>query len=327
MKYRNLGKDGLKVSAMGLGCMGMSEFYGSHDETESITVIQRAIEMGMCFLDTSDTYGHGHNEELVGRAIKGRREQVVLATKFGILRRDDGSRGVNGRPEYCKQACEDSLRRLGEEVIDLYYLHRVDPKVPIEESMGAMAELVAEGKVRHLGLSEASVETLRTAVKIHPVAALQTEYSLWTRDIESEILPTCRELEIGFVAYCPLGRGFLTGKIRSIDDLEADDWRRTNPRFQGENLERNLELLNIVETMAAEKGCTPGQLALAWLLARGEDIIPIPGTKRIERLEENAAALDLSISREDVERLDELIPPGAAAGERYPVSKMKKVTK
>ena len=321
MQQRELGRSGLQVSAIGLGLMGMSEFYGPGDEQESIATIHRAIELGVTFLDTADMYGSGANEELVGRAIAalppGRREQVVLATKFGNVRDPDdpAKRGVNGRPEYVHQAIDASLRRLGLDHVDLYYQHRVDPDTPIEETVGAMAELVRQGKVRYLGLSEASPETIRRAAAVHPIAALQTEYSLWTRDPEAEILPTVRELGIGFVAYSPLGRGFLSGAIRSIDDLAPDDFRRQNPRFQGENFQRNLELVRVIEDIAGEKGCTPAQLALAWILAQGEDIVPIPGTKRRERLEENVGALEVELTPEDLRRIDEAMPQ--VAGERY----------
>lgn len=325
VQQRILGRSGLKVSAIGLGCMGMSEFYGPHDDEESVRTIQHALDIGTTFLDTSNTYGRGHNEELVGRAIRDRRQEVVLATKFGILRYDDGTRGVDGRPEYARAACEESLRRLKVDVIDLYYLHRVDHKVPIEETVGAMRGLVEEGKVRYLGLSEASPETLRRAAAVAPIAALQTEYSLWTRDPEGEVLGTCRELGIGFVAYCPLGRGFLTGRFRSPDDLAEDDWRRQTPRFQADNFTHNLDLVRSLEEMAEGKGCTPGQLALAWVLAQGENLVPIPGTKRASRLDENAAAVEFSLSEQDLQRLNQIMPSGAAAGPRYPPSGMKKV--
>jgi aryl-alcohol dehydrogenase-like predicted oxidoreductase len=317
MQTRTLGRSGPTVSALGLGCMGMSEFYGATDDDESITVIHRALELGVNFLDTSDIYGPHTNERLVGRAIADRREQVVLATKFGVVRDPDDPtrRGVNGRPDYVKQACDASLERLGVDHIDLYYQHRVDPDTPIEETVGAMAELVREGKVRYLGLSEAGVETLRRASAVHPITALQTEYSLWSLDPEDAILPTCRELGIGFVAYSPLGRGFLTGAIKSVDDLDEDDYRRTNPRFVGENFERNLELVRTVEELAASKGVTPAQLALAWVLAQGEDIVPIPGTKRRARLEENVGAADVELSADELAEIRGAVPQ--VAGDRY----------
>jgi len=319
MKTRQLGRSGLTVSTIGLGCMGMSEFYGPGDETESIATIHRALDLGITLLDTADVYGPLKNEELVGRAIRGHRHEIVLATKFGIVRTaDPGVRGVNGRPEYVRAACDASLGRLGVETIDLYYQHRVDPKTPIEETVGAMGQLVKEGKVRYLGLSEAAPQTLRRAYAEHPIAALQSEYSLWTRDPEDEILSTCRELGIGFVAYSPLGRGFLTGQIKRFEDLAADDVRRFSPRFQGENFQKNRELAQALERMAAEKGCTPSQLALAWLLAQGEDVVPIPGTKRRKYLEENAAAVEVEVTTEDLRRLNEVAPKGVAAGARYP---------
>ena len=327
MKTRTLGKtSSLKVSALGLGCMGMSDFYGPASEDEAIATIHAALDAGVTFLDTADIYGPFTNERLVGRAIKGRRDQVILATKFGNQRGEDGSwLGVNGRPEYVRKAVDGSLQRLGTDSIDLYYQHRVDRTVPIEETVGAMAELVRAGKVRHLGLSEASPATIRRAVREHPIAALQTEYSLWTRDPEDEVLPTCRELGVGFVAYSPLGRGFLTGRFRTIDDLPADDYRRNSPRFQGENFQKNLDLVRRVEEIAKRKKATPSQLALAWVLAQGDDIVPIPGTKRRKYLEENIHALDLELTPADLEEIDEVAPLGVAAGARYTEAGMKTV--
>jgi aryl-alcohol dehydrogenase-like predicted oxidoreductase len=325
---RNLGGEGLVVSELGLGCMGMSEFYGTGDEDESIATIHRAIELGITFLDTADMYGPFTNEKLVGKAISGRRDQVVLATKFGNERSEDGARlGINGTPEYVRRACDASLQRLGVDHIDLYYQHRVDPDTPVEETWGAMKELVEAGKVRYLGVSEAAPETIRRAHAVHPVSALQTEYSLWSRDVEDEILPTARELGIGFVPYSPLGRGFLTGQINSPDDFEEDDFRRNSPRFQGENFERNLDLVRRVREIADEKGVTPGQLALAWLLHQGDDVVPIPGTKRRKYLEENAAAAEIELTGEDLSRIEEVAPAGAAAGERYDEASMKTVNR
>jgi aryl-alcohol dehydrogenase-like predicted oxidoreductase len=318
MKTRRLSQN-LEVSALGLGCMGMSEFYGTADEGEAIATIHRAIELGVTFLDTADMYGPFTNERLVGRAIADRRDKVVLATKFGNERNEDGSWvGINGRPEYVHKACDASLERLGVDHIDLYYQHRVDNDTPIEETVGAMKELVDAGKVRHLGLSEAAPDTIRRAHAVHPIAALQTEYSLWERDPEDEILPTVRELGIGFVPYSPLGRGFLSGQIKSLDDLDENDFRRRGPRFQGENFQKNLDLVAKVEELASEKGITPSQLALAWVLAQGEDIVPIPGTKRVKYLEENVGAVDVQLTEDDLRRIDEAFPKGATAGDRYP---------
>jgi aryl-alcohol dehydrogenase-like predicted oxidoreductase len=325
MKQRKLGRGGPIVSAIGLGCMGMSEFYGEADEKESIATIHRAIDSGVTFFDTADIYGPHTNEELVGRALRGKRERVVIATKFGIVR-DAGKpefRGINGKPEYVKEACEGSLRRLGVDCIDLYYQHRVDPETPIEETVGAMAELMRAGKIRYLGLSEASAETIRRAHAVYPITALQSEYSLWTRDPEENVLVICRKLGIGFVPYSPLGRGFLTGQIKNFEDLPADDYRRTAPRFQGENFQRNLDLVERVSEIAREKRCTPAQLALAWVLAQGEDIVPIPGTKRRKYLHENLGALDVTLTIGDLERIDDVFPAGAATGSRYPEAMMK----
>jgi aryl-alcohol dehydrogenase-like predicted oxidoreductase len=319
MEKRHLGKQGPAVSAIGLGCMGMSEFYGPGDEAESIATIHRALDVGINFLDTADVYGQGKNEILVGQAIRARRAEVFLATKFGNVRQPDGKFvGVNGRPEYVRQCCDASLQRLGVEQIDLYYQHRVDPSVPIEDTVGAMAELVQQGKVRYLGLSEAAPATIRRAHAVHPITALQTEYSLWSREPEEEILPTVRELGIAFVAYSPLGRGFLTGRFQRPEDIPEGDWRRLTPRFQGENFQKNLRLVERVKEIAALRKITPGQLALAWLLAQGDNIMPIPGTKHRRYLEENAAAVDVELSAEDLRQFDEAMPRGVTAGQRYP---------
>lgn len=328
MQYRQLGADGPNVSALGLGCMGMSEFYGQGDDAESIATLRRALDLGVNFLDTADMYGVGRNELLVGRAINGRRDEVFLATKFGNMRGPNGEfLGVNGRPDYVRQSCEASLKRLGVDVIDLYYQHRVDPEVPIEETVGAMADLVRAGKVRWLGLSEAAPATIRRAHAVHPISALQSEYSLWSRDPEGLLLDTVRELGIAFVAYSPLGRGFLTSQIKSLDDLPEDDWRRRSPRFQPETFARNLRLAETVRQMAEAKNCTPAQFALAWLLAQGDDVIAIPGTKRRRYLEENMGALRVRLSTADLIRIHQAVPPGAASGERYPEAGMQAVNR
>ena len=327
MQFRKLGNGGLVVSALGLGCMGMSGVYGAADEASAISTIHQAIDLGVNFLDTADAYGAGHNETLISKAIGDRRDKVIIATKFGL---SDISTGgytipVNGRPEYVRSACEASLQRLGVDTIDLYYQHRVDPHTPIEATIGAMAELVKEGKVRFLGLSEASAQTIRRAHAIHPIAALQSEYSLWSRDVEAEILPTCRELQIGFVPWSPLGRGFLTGEIKTFDDLDANDWRRVSPRFQGDNFGRNLDLVAQIKQMADAKNCSPAQLAIAWLLDRGDDIVPIPGTKRVAYLLENLGALDVKLTDREFDLIDAVLPKGAAAGDRYPAAMMQMV--
>jgi len=328
MKTRTLGKQGLKVPALGLGCMGMSDFYGPASEDEAVATIHRALELGITFLDTADMYGPFTNERLVGRAIKGKRDQVVLATTCSNVRSEEGAfLGIEGSPEYVRKACDASLQRLGVDHIDLYYQHRVDTKVPIEDTVGAMAELVKQGKVRFLGLSEAEPATIRKANAVHPITALQSEYSLWSRDVEDEILPTCRELGIGFVAYSPLGRGFLTGRFHNFEDLPADDYRRNQPRFQGENFRKNLDLVTHIEQVAKRKNCTPSQLALAWLLAQGQDVVPIPGTKRVKYLEENVGALDVQLTPEDLRRINEIAPQGIAAGTRYPEGGMATVNR
>ena len=328
MQMRKLGSQGLEVSALGLGCMGMSDFYGPRDDAESVATINHALDQGLTFLDTADMYGVGRNEELVGRVVRDRPEWVVVATKFGYVRDADGTaRGISGRPDYVRQACAASLRRTGLEVIDLSYQHRVDPDVPIEETVGAMAELVEAGKVRYLGLSQAGPESIRRAHAVHPITALQTEYSLWSRDAEAEVLPVCRELDIGFVAYSPLGRGFLTGQYRRIEDLPQDDVRRNHPRFQGENAARNIDLVGEIERMAEDKGVTAAQLALAWVLTQGDDIVPIPGTKRRTYVDENLGALEIALTVDDLHRIDEVFPPGAASGERYTAIGMQSVNR
>lgn len=329
MKKKPLGSQGLQASELGLGCMGMSDFYGQRNDQESIKVIHKAIELGVTFLDTADMYGPYTNEELVGKAIQGHRQQVTLATKFGIVRdpNDPAKRGVNGKPEYVQQSCENSLKRLQTDVIDLYYLHRKDPDTPIEETVGAMAKLVQQGKIKGIGLSEVNTETLRKAHSVHPITALQTEYSLWSREPEDGILQTCKELGIAFVAYSPLGRGFLTGQIKKFEDFDPGDYRRFSPRFQGENFEKNLQLVQKIEDMAKSKGCTAAQLALAWVLAQGDYIFPIPGTKHIKYLEENVGALNVHLTKEDLQEIDAIAPKGAAAGSRYPQSAMSSVNR